>query len=170
MVPFNNGSVEEALPESLITLIGEFIKRDTVQSVSFPFNNAKVWRLLIDEQVRRAMQTGLALQQAFTLSGPDSGLSINPSEWGGEVHIPYEGCCDGDLFIAPTWRNFIRETDSGTLSSSYHYLLLQRDLGELNCATRRIIGDGWVLYESTRTYVKAGGFGDDFLREQQLTK
>jgi len=156
---FNTGEKEDELPESVIALIGELIKRDTVQSVSFPFNNSKVWRLLIDEQVRRAKQTGLPLQKAFTLSGPDGGLSCDPSEWGGAVHIPYEGVCEGDLFIAPLWRNFIRENNSATLSTSYHYLLLQRDLGELNCATRRIIGDGWVLYESTRPYVKVDVFG-----------
>lgn len=158
-VAFNNGSAQEDLPESVVKLIGELIKHDNVQSVSCPFNNSKVWRLLVAEQVRRAEQTGKPLQQVFTLSGPDSGFGFDPADWGGKVHVPYEGAVMADLFIAPKWRNFIRETNSATLSTSYHCLLVQRDLGELHCATRRDIGDGWYLYESTRPYVKVDVLG-----------
>jgi len=163
---FNTGQPEEELPESVITLIGELIESDNVQSVSCPFNNSKVWRLLVAEQVRRAEQTGKPLQQAFTLAGPDSGFGFDPADWGGEVRIPYEGVFMADLFVAPKWRNFIRETNSATLSTSYHYLLVQRDLGELHCATRRGIGDGWLLYESTRPYVKVDVFGEKYLHER----
>lgn len=154
VTPFNNGRREEELPDAVINTIGELIKRDNVQSVSFPFNNTKVWRLLVAEQLHRAEITGLPKEKAFALSGPDGGLSCNPPEWGGDVHIPYEGCCMGDLFIAPGWRNLLRETNSATLSSSYHYLLVQRELGELDCSIRHKIGDGWFLYESTRPYVR----------------
>jgi len=181
--PFNNGRAEEKLPGSVINTIGELIKRDNVQSVSFPFNNTKVWYLLVDEQLQRAKTTGYSKQKAFTLSGPDGGLSCDPAEWGGEVHIPYEGACMGDLFVVPGWRNLYPDWkdqfphsgdgrgDKATLGDyahymanpntghSCHYLLLKRDLGELKCATRREIGDGWILYESNRPYVKVYMFG-----------
>lgn len=150
----NNGRAEEELPSSVIDLIAELIKRDTVQSVSFPFNNTKAWRILVEEQLRRAKATGLPNQQAFTLSGPDGGIACDPTVWGGTVHIPYEGCCMGDLFVVPSWRNLLRETNTATLSNSYHYLLVQRELGELDCSIRHDIGDGWFLYESTRPYVR----------------
>lgn len=88
---FNNGCAQEELPDSVIKLIGELIKRDNVQSVSCPFNNSKVWRLLVAEQTRRAQQTGKSQQEAFTLAGPDGGFGFDPREWGGEVHVPYEG-------------------------------------------------------------------------------
>lgn len=156
---FNNGCAQEELPDSVIQLIGELIKRDNVQSVSCPYNNSKVWRLLVAEQTRRAQQTGKSQQEAFTLAGPDGGFGFDPREWGGEVHVPYEGACTADLFIAPKWRRFIPETNSATLSKSYHYLLVQRDLGELHCANRRVIGDGWYLYESTRPYMKVDVLG-----------
>ena len=183
---FNIGQPEEELPESVITLIGELIKRDNVQSVSFPFNNTKVWRLLVDEQLRRARATGLANQLALTLSGPDGGLACDPTAWGGVVHIPYEGCCSGDLFVVPGWRNLYPDWkdqfprsgdgrgDKATLGDyshymadpktgdSCHYLLLKRDIGELRCAVRSEIGDGWFLYESNRPYIKtdvASGLG-----------
>lgn len=156
---FGTGQPEEELPDSVIKLIGELIKRDNVQSVSCPYNNSKVWRLLVAEQNRRAQQAGKPLQEAFTLTGPDSGFGFDPREWGGEVHVPYEGACTADLFIAPQWRKFFRETNSATLSTSYHYLLVKQDLGELHCATRRVIDDGWYFYESTRAYVKVGVLG-----------
>lgn len=140
----------DELPESVITLISDLIKRDNVQSVSCPFNNSKVWRLLVAEQVRRSKLLGTPLQKAFELSGPDCGLGFDTTEWGGEIHIPYEGACTADLFIAPEWRNLIRETNSATLSTEYYYLLVKRELGDLNCAMRHVIGDGWLLYESTR--------------------
>lgn len=168
---FNTGRSEEALPESVITLIDELIKRDNVQSVSCPFNNSKVWRLLVAEQVYRAKQTGKPLQHAFALSGPDSGFGFDPTDWGGDVHIPYEGACMGDLFIVPMWRNLFPEKgaakgDQATLGDyahywadperghSCHYLLTQRDMGELSCAHRQVVGDGWYLYESSKPYVK----------------
>lgn len=178
IIPFNNGRKEEELPDAVINTIGELIKRDNVQSVSFPFNNTKVWRLLVDEQLQRAKKTGFSKQKAFTLSGPDGGLSCDPTEWGGNVHIPYEGACMGDLFVVPGWRKIYPDWkdqfprsgdgkgDKATLGNyahymadpntgdSCHYLLLQRDLGELKCATRRVIGDGWILYESNKPYVK----------------
>lgn len=180
---FNTGQPEEELPESVITLIGDLIKRDNVQSVSCPFNNSKVWRLLVAEQVRRANQTGKSPQQAFTLAGPDSGFGFDPADWGGDVHIPYEGACMGDLFVVPGWRKLYPDWkdqfprsgdgrgDKATLGDyahymadpntgdSCHYLLLQRDLGKLKCANRCEIGDGWIFYESNRPYVKVNMLG-----------
>lgn len=173
---FNLDKPEEELPDSVIKVIGDLIKRDNVQSVSCPFNNRKVWRLLVDEQLRRADLTGLPKQKAFTLSGPDGGFSFNPTEWGGVVHIPYEGACMGDLFVVPKWRNLFPENgvekgDDATLGDyanhyadpengySCHYLLVQRDLGELNCANRQIAGDRWILYESNKPYVKVNMSG-----------
>lgn len=161
---FNTGKPEEELPESVIRLIGELIKRDNVQSVSCPFNNSSAWRLLVAEQIRRAALIGKPPQEVFKLSGPDGGLGFDPREWGGEVHIPYEGAAGADLFVGPEWRNFNRETKFSTLSTSYHYLLLGRDLGQLECAIRSEVGNGWFLYESTRPYVSFE------LREQQFVE
>ena len=182
---FNRRIAEEPFPDPLIQLIGRLIQLDTVQSVSFPFNNTQVWKMLVAQQVSRSRQTGKPLQKAFTLSGPDSGLSCNPEDWGGKVHIPYENCCMGDLFVVPQWRLLYPDWkdqfpkagdgrgDKATLGDyahywadpetgdSCHYLLAQRDLGELKCATRQIISDSWILYESNRPYVKVNlSFGD----------
>ena len=80
------------LEKPLFELICKLIKSEKVQSVSCPFQDYALWRVLVEEQVRRAESTGLPPQQALFLSGPDSGLPhIDASNWGGEAHIPYEG-------------------------------------------------------------------------------
>jgi hypothetical protein len=157
-----------SLPEPLWDVLSELISRDTVQSVSCPFQDYWLWHRLIEEQLRRSQRTGLTPEAAFTLNGPDRGLGPVPySDWGGAVHIPYEGTCGADLFIRPGWRNTFIECDQegGSLSDIFfycphpasgqicHYVLTQDDLGELNCATRRVITDDWILYESNQTYI-----------------
>ena len=175
VTPFANGRAEEELPDSVINMIGDLIKRDNVQSVSFPFNNTRVWRLLVNEQLQRAKLTGFSKQKAFTLSGPEGGLACDPTAWGGVVHIPYEGCCMGDLFVKPSWRNLYKDHGEDATLGDYatywadpkigqscHYLLQGEDMGEIGCAVRHVVGDGWFLYESNRPYIKtdvASGLG-----------
>jgi hypothetical protein len=82
----------------------------------------------------------------------------------------------GDLFVLPEWRNLFTDKANkkgarATLGDyatywadpehghSCHYLLLNRDMGELSCAHRQIVGDGWLLYESNRPYVKTNMSG-----------
>ena len=94
------------LPSEACDLFVELLTRPDVQSVSIPFHDKQVWRMLVAEQVDRARRTGLHLQHAFGLSGPDSGLPFDTALWGGYVHIPYEGISEGDLLVEPPWRGF----------------------------------------------------------------
>ncbi len=162
--------VKTELPTSLFRAIESLIVRENVQSVSCPLTDYFLWRLLVGEQLKRAERTGMSPQAAFTLSGPDSGLRNVPYEdWGGKVHIPYEGACGADLFVKPAWRRTFPEADArgGSLSDVLfgghfgecvetgdvcQYLLANEDLGHLRCAHRVDIGDGWILYESNRPY------------------
>ena len=145
------------LPESLFSLIQDLIQRDTVQSVSCPFTDHHVWRLLVGEQVRRAERSGLPLQQAFELNGADGeeALAADIQQWGGQVHIPYEGVCEADIFIQPTWHRLphVRANASGRIvvkgsGGACQYLLTQKNYGESDGVRRSVIGD-WFLYEST---------------------
>lgn len=93
------------------------------------------------------------------MCGPDGGMGEVPfEEWGGRVHVPYEGMCAGDLVLLPLWRKFFAEDaeETGRLSTAArlccHYLLSPRDFGELSFATRTPVGD-WVLYQSKKPYV-----------------
>lgn len=156
------------LPGSVLAVIKDLIARETVQSVSAPFSDFQLWRILCEEQLRRADQTGYEPEEAFTLSGPDGGLWHVPyQDWGADVHIPYEGVCMADLYIKPDWRrdSLERDSEGGQLvrifssfgydvDSGYvcHFVLTPDDLGELLCASRREVGDGWVLYQSKQPY------------------
>lgn len=150
---------QDRLPHKVVDKVLELIHRDDVRSVSCPFNDPALWCGLVAEQVRRSMLTALPLQEAFTLCGPDGGMSDIPFvEWGGRVHLPYEGMCGGDLVLLPLWRKFFAEDaeETGRLSTAArlccNYLLSPRDYGAVGFATRVTVGS-WVLYESKTPYV-----------------
>lgn len=137
------------LPLALFNLIQDLIGRENVQSVSCPLNDYVLWRLLVEQQVRRAGLSGKPPQEVFELSGPDSGLSfVMAKDWGGEVHIPYEGACTGSLFIKPGWRKFSFET----MRHTCQFLLTQDDYGDQACASRTVVVDDWILYEYKGVY------------------
>ena len=150
--------------DDVINVINELIKRDDVQSVSFPFQNEQVWRLLVAEQLDRARRTGLHLQHAFGLAGPDSGLPFDTSLWGGYVHIPYEGMCEGDLFVKPSWRGYDLNAAMGDgdltaamLGKQCHHVLAKGAQKEVDSAIRTVL-DGWTLYTSKRPYAPCNPF------------
>lgn len=165
-----NGHLFPVVPALLLDAIARLVRLDTVRSVSCPFKDPAVWRVLVDEQRRRGALLGVHSQLAFGLTGPDAGLGHVPlTDWGGYVHLPYEGAAPADLFIRPAWRSTFPEYGGadGSLSAVVHgveslevgyfcqHLLTNDDMGELACATREDIGDGWVAYASKRPYVEA---------------
>lgn len=162
------------LPESVVAKILELIRQQDVRSVSCPYDDPELWLALVAEQVRRSAESGLPLQEAFTLCGPDGGLWDTPVEaLGGYVHIPYEGLCGGDLLIRPTWRKFRvpQGTATGKLSTAAsvtccYYVLSPEDFGEVPFAARTMVGD-WVLYQSNAPYEPCDVLGD---KEFEATK
>ena len=138
------------------TFISDLIKREDIKSISFPYGGF-IWRIFLEEQVRRAKKLGINPQEAFALYGSDEGLGdlVRPENWGGYVHIPYEGMCSADLVFLPTWRVFHKE-DAGSegslakasrLDCRYMIVFKENDLGELGCATRQAIGE-WIFYQA----------------------
>lgn len=160
------------LPAPVVEKIRELILQDDVRSVSCPYDDRVVWEALVQEQVKRAKQTGLKPQDAFFLSGPDGGLRDTPvEEWGGDCHIPYEGLCGGDLLVRPTWRSFRipQGIATGKLSTAAsvrccYYVLSPEDFGEVPFATRTMVGD-WVLYKSNAPYEPCDVLGVKELEE-----
>jgi hypothetical protein len=160
-----------------------------IRSISCPFDEFDLWRGLLNEQMRRATRLGLPAQEALCLMGPQSGIpgitpipliyedesyppepdprtgGFAPHRWGGEIHIPYEGACGGDLFILPKWHNVFLERLAGPSAKfSYllsgkrcNYLLTNRDLGELPCATRADCA-GSFLYKNMQPYPDCNPF------------
>jgi hypothetical protein len=161
-----NSRFSEKLPPELYPVILALIERDDVRSVSCPFDDVTLWRALVEKQIQHAQLTGLPLQKAYALCGPDSGLDNVPyQEWGGEIHVPYEGACGGDLFILPKWHRFFAEKvrEGGklrwTVAKRCHHVLLRGDYGEIACATRQQFGD-WTLYTSNAPYEPCNPFVD----------
>lgn len=161
--------MENYLPDDLLDAVRDLIRDDSIRSVSCALvPDGRLWRILVDEQLRRIEATGLPAEDAFFLAGPDQWSDIDPGKnewseeirsWGGNVHVPYDGTCGGDLFFVPeNWRaNLIdAKKDSATLRSGVkrpcNYVFVERDYGELPCATRKRIGE-WMLYTSNAPHV-----------------
>lgn len=154
------------IPKAVIALVKTLITRRDVQSVSFPYAHEGVWRALVDQQTERAAQTGLHLQHAFGLSGPDSGLPFDTASWGGYVHIPYEGMCEADLIVKPRWHRFMPEAarGEGDLTAAMsgkvcHHVMLKGVGAQLDNAERTVV-DGWTLYTSKRPYRPCNPFSE----------
>lgn len=158
-------TVEQSTFRASVAIL-DLIQRDDVQSVSCPFDDFVIWRALVVKQLRRSEATGLPLQEAFALCGPNAVYWQGIEDWGGKVHIPMEGACGGDLFILPEWHNFFADKvrEGGKLrwavgGKRCHRVLLRGDHGEIGCATRKTYGD-WTLYTSTAPYEPCNPFVD----------
>lgn len=154
-------------PQGLLDLIVHLAKQENVHSVSCPFTDYGLWRELVTEQVKRSLAQGVHPELALALYGPDDGIPLVHDqfcridrEWGGDIHIPYEGVCSADLFIQPRWFGFdvdyariaptLSQAVFGVHAEAYEksctYLLTPwLKLGELASAKRTVVGD-WVLY------------------------
>ena len=150
---FNKDSDEQA--DAFFEFLAELIKKTDIKSVSCPYGGFRLWRILVNEQMLRADKQGNPPQEALALYGSDEGIGdfVEPSHWGGYVHLPYEGMCEADLVFLPSWRVFRQEHagEDGSLAKATmlgcKYLLSfkYRDLGDLACAQKQEVGE-WILY------------------------
>lgn len=131
------------------------IAKPEIKSVSCPFNDFYLWRILVKEQVKRSIDTQLAPQETFYLCGKEVGFgdATSPTNWGGYAHTPYEGMACADCVFLPEWRKFFFEYagNKGSLARATrlecNYLFSARDLGELGCADRTMVGN-WFFYQN----------------------
>ena len=165
----------DELPSEIVDLIGNLIRRPDVQSVSFSFKDESVWRLLVKEQLARSRSRGVHRQHAFALCAGDDGLPFDPEDWGGFVHIPYEGVCESDFFVKPPWRGYDLKAANGDgdltsamLGKSCHHVLMKGTHPELESANRTVVA-GWTLYTSKKPYKPCNPFlGVQFDDEERL--
>jgi len=159
-------------------------KQPDIHSVACYFDDFNLWEELLKEQVRRAEATGLDPQDALYLCGPDTGVRgitcepglddecfapipdehgrFAPDQWGGKMHIPYEGITGADLFVLPHWHNAFPESlrKPGAklrylVRKPCNYVLTNRNFGEFECATRTRVAQCW-LYKSNGRYEEMG--------------
>jgi len=151
--PYPRKGADVVLPSGVLEVIRSLAARDEVKSVYYPFEDLPAWRMLVLEQVRRTARLGLPPREAFDLVGPDGGLGFDPRDWGGEVHIPYEGLCIRDVLVEPNWFYMaLEESKPGEplttkwKEGSCIYLLTRKDRGEIAAARRTVLSDGWLMY------------------------
>ena len=90
---------------------------------------------------------------ALFLAGPDGGLTdVAAKDWGGDIHIPYEGACAADVFVKPRWHAFdeARARSSGSISAGLsdkakRYAVVEGYLGEFEHDECVRCGD-WAMY------------------------
>lgn len=148
---------------------------DDVHSVSCRFRDAQLWGGRLQEQVTRVRLTCKPPRDAYFLCGSDDGIpdvaklhpgieNLPEEEWfngdsleekqSGHIHIPYEGVRGADLFVYPAcqkiqldaWAKEGAELDWATAMKPCNHLLIERDLGGTNCASRTgaIAGNWWL--------------------------
>ena len=149
-IPATRSSIDSGLFE----LITSTAKLEEVSSVSCQFNDRILWRALVWEQIGRASKLGVAPEKAFALSGPDSGLTdAVAGDWGGDIHIPWEGAAGADLYVQPDWQLFDRDRALAAGSvragvawrNAHRYAILRGDPGEFVHDVRVRCGD-WTMY------------------------
>lgn len=147
-------AADTTLPPELFELILALARQDDVRSVSCPFTDPALWRALAKEQLRRAKAQGLAPRDALFLAGPEGGIPhVQAADWGAAVHIPYEGCCEADLFVQPSWFGIDQDAAhrggsirAGLWDRKCLYVLTHRDYGRFAMESTQTVG-GWCLYQ-----------------------
>ena len=144
-------------PESQVfyDFVETLIAQKEIKSVSCPFHDFYLWRILVKQQVKRSIHTQLAPQDAFYLCSKEVDFdgATSPTNWGGYAHIPYMGMAPADCVFLPDWRKFFYEYAgaNGSLANATRldckYLFSARDLGDLGCAERKKVGD-WFFYQN----------------------
>lgn len=139
------------------SFVSDLAMQEKIKSISCPYGGIEMWRVLIEAQVLRAANLGVAAMEALQLYGPDEGLGriVKLRNWGGEVFIPYEGMRMANLIFLPGWRIFrvdkagingsLKEALNSNVDCKYLFVLKERDFGELGCANRTEVG-GWIFY------------------------
>jgi hypothetical protein len=141
---------------SFFDYIRNLIAKPEVTSVACGYNSYPIWRILCEEQIRRAKSSGDVPGAVFRLYAADDCCYGDVGRnWGAEIHTSYEGMVIGDVTILPQWRRFdvSKAGEGGSLSAalrtsdSCQFLLIpsSRDFGEIACANRTEL-DGWIVY------------------------
>jgi hypothetical protein len=184
--------LKETVTPELRDAILNLVARTDIRSISCSLEDFRLWQGLFKEQVARSSRLGLPPQEALCLMGPDSGIpgitavfcgleddgelppvlpdqegNLAPDRWGGEVHIPYEGVCGGDLLIPPKWLRLHPDALSKP-DAKFHWisskkcnlLLLDHDFGELPHSVRSELVEGWWLYKSASPFLDCNPFHD----------
>jgi hypothetical protein len=148
-----------------------FAGQDYINSFSLPFQDAELWKGLVEAQVRRAQALGVTPVQVMRLiatGGPIAGLRDEEFRgdlaMGGEIFLRldrYDVPADVFAFEDAQGLDAEHAGQSANLSEAvFHpfykerggfckcFVCMGEDSGEIS-GTRRTVIDGWSLYEAT---------------------
>jgi hypothetical protein len=145
---------DQVMPACLYKYLCELVARPDTRSVACAFRDYQLWRMLINEQLKRAEAAGIPPGEALVLSCGDMGIPWLPSDFlGADVNVPEMGFSSGDIFVVPGAMRFSVEAanEAGNLSGGIggrycRYVVTDRDYGELPYAPRKGF-EGWFVYE-----------------------
>ncbi len=148
-VPAWQSTTDSGLSEIIVSLA----KRDDVKSLSCGIDDRMLWRELVWVQVQRALRTRALPQSELFLAGPEGGIRhAEPEDWGGGIHIPYEGACEADVFVKPGWHAFDEQrarangtVAAGLFDKAKRYALVKGYYGEFP-RDECVRCGGWSLY------------------------
>ena len=89
---------------AVVELVLSLAAKSDIRSISCQWSDEMFWRRLVAVQLTRARAAGVAPYRALAIAGPDSEQPFDVFDWGGQVHFPWEGAIDADVFVNPAWR------------------------------------------------------------------
>ncbi|WP_374355845.1 hypothetical protein [Chitinimonas sp.] len=148
-VPYQQG-----IPLALAARIAQLVEDWGLESVSTSGGGIDYWNMLCRMQLSAADRTGLPPAEALSLFACDRGVPIVAADWGGDIHVSWEGMCISELTVLPPWWNVnqaLWETEAPIAPALWRPLSLcvilvsPADLGE----RRDMVCErypGWWLY------------------------
>jgi hypothetical protein len=148
--------LEKELPLAAIEHIARLIEARNLRSVAAGVSQRSFWKRMAELQRERARAAQTTPEKALALYASDSGVDLNPDEFGADIFVSYEGMREGELTVAPPWHRFSVEQylAGGTLNAGMWRALPEDvcqiyvstvDFGELLGLERENI-EGWWFY------------------------
>lgn len=152
------------MPGALIQRLVELIEKLEILSVASGKGDMRWWQALCRLQLKRMHDTGKPAQEALQLSASSSGTPLEPANWGGDIHISYEGMHILELTVLAGWRRIDSEAflETGSLRAGLtrgfppgpecRVLVTQSDLGMLPGLEREQYSDWFIYSQAQRTF------------------
>lgn len=146
------------VPPGLMEVLCALARHPGIRSMSLPFTDWTLWRLLVEVQVRRSLTEGCPPNDALHLGGAEADAwAEEAADWGGHIKGPHSPDLF-DVFVLPPWHGWFSDravpAQSARAGTSVHgpgkagrVLIVDRDLGEF-ATEDRIACEGWFVYRA----------------------
>lgn len=163
------------VPPAVTRAVLALVRGLELPAVASGYKAMELWTGLCALQMERVAATGRPPAEALALFSADGGIPLRPEDWGGDVHVSWEGMCMATLVMKPGWRVFAPERagEDGSLLMGLRdggpyeaprvrfanglecsigrclVLVVPDDYGELGCTWRFVVDDWFIYVEKT---------------------